>query len=902
VIRTLVLVPVLLHAFLTGTVAQTVDPSELRGTVTAQTNDVVVGAVVTIRDGAGQTSATRTDQAGNYVFTLLPPGTYTVTIAAEGFKEFSANIRLRPRQAASLNAELNVAFSTSMDVTEVTDRPGPSRRDPKHNVSSMTLTGREIATLPDDPTQFLERLIQLAGGARPGDVVLYVDGFREYKLFPPKDLIQMIRINSNPFSAEFSDRSLRRIEITTKPGSDTFHGELKFQGRSSALDARNPFADTKPTMRYLNYSGYLQGPVAKDHVAFLAYGGLWQQDENAVVHATVLDAARSLAQPFVTTVPTPLRERAVLLKTDFKASNQLVNATYARTTDTRGNQGLEGGFGLPENAFDSSSIDDVVRTWWTWLGRRWFNDMRVEINRHTDRSTARLIAPAVRVLDAFNAGGNQNTNTQRTTEGLQAIDSMTLQTGTHTWKAGAQFISARRESVDRSGFGGTFTFGAGVERDADGVPILDPSGQPISISPIENYRRTLLGLPGYHPSQFLIVTGDPQVELVQWNLAWFVLDDWVISKRLSLSYGIRQELQNNIEMEPRRTLAPRGYLSWLVDSEGKNAIKVGVGAFYTPVDPDITFETRRLDGTRQRQLVIDEPDFFSTVPTSLAGLSAIEPTVYTKSPDLAMPRAYRGRIAYERQLSATLWGVIQYDYSNGGNLLLSRNINAPIPWSNGPIKPPAFQYESIGRSSEHELLVGLRGSIGQNTVVANYTFGQRYGNTDGAATLPANSYDLSAEWGPLSNDRRHDFVAGANLALPHGVFLSPFITFTSGRPFNITTGRDDNTDSVFTDRPAFANPGDRNAIATPYGLFNPNPQPGDPIIPRNFGREPSQTTVNLAVSKTFQKAIAISLSVENLMNAARLYGTNGVITSPTFGLPNLALNGRRFELGVRYNF
>jgi outer membrane receptor protein involved in Fe transport len=85
-------------------------------------------------------------------------------------------------------------------------------------------------------------------------------------------------------------------------------------------------------------------------------------------------------------------------------------------------------------------------------------------------------------------------------------------------------------------------------------------------------------------------------------------------------------------------------------------------------------------------------------------------------------------------------------------------------------------------------------------------------------------------------------------------------------------------------------------------LFNPNPQPGDPIIPRNFGREPSQTTVNLAVSKTFQKAIAISLSVENLMNAARLYGTNGVITSPTFGLPNLALNGRRFELGVRYNF
>jgi len=105
-----------------------------------------------------------------------------------------------------------------------------------------------------------------------------------------------------------------------------------------------------------------------------------------------------------------------------------------------------------------------------------------------------------------------------------------------------------------------------------------------------------------------------------------------------------------------------------------------------------------------------------------------------------------------------LWGVVQYDYTRGLDLLRSRNINAPLPGSNAPIKPPAFQYESTGASAEHELLLAVRGSIGKSSVYANYTFGRRYGDTDGASTLPANSYDLPAEWGPLASNGRHDFV------------------------------------------------------------------------------------------------------------------------------------------------
>ena len=79
----------------------------------------------------------------------------------------------------------------------------------------------------------------------------------------------------------------------------------------------------------------------------------------------------------------------------------------------------------------------------------------------------------------------------------------------------------------------------------------------------------------------------------------------------------------------------------------------------------------------------------------------------------------------------------------------------------------------------------------------------------------------------------------------------PSVTVRSGAPFNITTGRDNNGDNQYTDRPSFAQPGDPGAIMTRFGVFNPDPQPGDQIIPRNFGDGPGAFTANLTLSKTF---------------------------------------------------
>jgi hypothetical protein len=94
-----------------------------------------------------------------------------------------------------------------------------------------------------------------------------------------------------------------------------------------------------------------------------------------------------------------------------------------------------------------------------------------------------------------------------------------------------------------------------------------------------------------------------------------------------------------------------------------------------------------------------------------------------------------------------------------------------------------------------------------------------------------------------------------NIRAPWGISLNPFVIVQSGRPFNITLGRDINGDTLNTERPAFAPAGancaDVDIRCTPFGNFKLAFAPGDVMIPRNFAEGPSSTTVNLRVSKTW---------------------------------------------------
>jgi hypothetical protein len=164
-----------------------------------------------------------------------------------------------------------------------------------------------------------------------------------------------------------------------------------------------------------------------------------------------------------------------------------------------------------------------------------------------------------------------------------------------------------------------------------------------------------------------------------------------------------------------------------------------------------------------------------------------------------------------------------------------------------------FEYESSGVFRQNQLIVTLDNRLNKKFFLhATYALASARGDADGAGSFPADTYDLSNEYGRASIDTRHRLTVEGTMSAPWGFRLTPFFIVSSGRPFNITIGRDVNGDTLFTERPAFATSQTAPAdlLITPWGRFDLNPSPGAIRIPRNYGTGPSFASANLRLSKT----------------------------------------------------
>lgn len=845
----------------------------LRGRIFDEKGGVIVGAQVKLVSSAGVEKATVTDGEGWYSFTGLAPDIYTLSAGAEGFAVHENLAQIPAGQPAPVMLDIKLAVAIAGQEVTITSEAAALSVDAANNAGAIILKGEDLEALPEDPEELADFLQALAGPtAGPSGGQFFIDGFSGGRL-PPRAAIREVRINQNPFSSEFERLGFGRIEIFTRPGTDKVRGQFFYNFNDESLNSRHPFAPHRAPFQLRQYGGHLSGPLAAKKASFFLNFDRREIDENAVINATILDRNLSPFR-FSQAVVTPQRRSGFSSRLDYQLHEMHTLVARYGTSGGRQEQEGIGEFSLLSRAYNASSREHEFRVTETAiLGSSLINETRFgyEFNRR-DRQGDNTI-PTIRVLDAFTGGGSQVGLSLNKSRQWELHNSTSWIRGSHSVKFGARLRGSSIEDATRSNFGGTFTFaGGGAPQLEENHQVVLVNGKPVlvPITSLERYRRTLLFQQlgktpteiralGGGATQFSIAGGDPFADVRQVDVAGFFQEDWRISQNMLLSLGLRYEGQTNIP--DKLDLAPRVGLAWSPGAKRgfrpKTILRAGFGLFYDRFNQSFTLEADRYNGVKQAQFIVSNPDFFPIVPSVEDLLAAARPqTTRRVSSDLQSPYSMQTALSVERQLPLNFTLSASYVKVRMLHTLRSVNVNAPLPDSG--VRPlgnigNVFEYRADGVFNQEQLIIGVNNRFSSKlTLFGHYMLGKANSDTDGAGTFPAHPHDFSGEYGRAAMDVRHRVTVGGSITVPGNIRLNPFVTASSGRPFNITTGRDTNGDALFTERPAVATDLNKpGVILTRFGAFDPSPEPGQPIIPRNAGQGPGFVLVRLRISKTF---------------------------------------------------
>src|SRR5271167_1421655 len=252
----------LVLSLMTSVAAAQTTTGTLRGRITDPSGAVIPQATVVANTSDGRSVTVVTNNQGIYEFKGLAPGSYTVTAVAKGFaSDQEDGVNVIAGKAQQLDIALQIAVEEQhVEVQEESPTVGVSA---ENSASTLIIKGKDLDALSDDPDELQSELQALAGpSAGPNGGQIYVDGFTAGQL-PPKSAIREIRINQNPFSAQYDQLGYGRIEIFTKPGTDQIHGQVFVIGNDSAFNSPNPFAGEEPGYYTTQYNGSIGGPLGK---------------------------------------------------------------------------------------------------------------------------------------------------------------------------------------------------------------------------------------------------------------------------------------------------------------------------------------------------------------------------------------------------------------------------------------------------------------------------------------------------------------------------------------------------------------------------------------------------------------------------------------------------------------
>lgn len=853
----------------------------LSGTIADPSGAVIPGATVSLTTPDGHTVATATSSSsGEYRVSNLAPGTYIVIATAKGFAPSTSKaVSLAAGQSRLFNISMQIAIEKQQ--VAVNDENPTVSVEPTDNANSLVLKGKDLDALSDDPDELSNELNALAGpSAGPNGGQIYIDGFTAGQL-PPKSAIREIRINRNPFSAEYDKLGYGRIEILTKPGTNQLHGQVFAQGNPSQFNTGNPFVKDIPDYYSTQFNGTVSGRISKNASYFISAERRNIQDD-AIVDAYRLqgevngnfangiytNAADYDTVPFTDALVAPRTRTNISPRLDLQlGAKNTLTVRYQYYDDGEQNQGV-GQFSLRDQAYKSDSSENTVQISDTQIiSDKIINETRFQFLRDFSSQTPSSITPQVQVsgLETFGGYTDQFLTDHTLHYELQNLTEIAAKN--HAINFGGRLRFARDANTSNASFNGTFTFGG--NRCPEGSVGCTPT------SAAENYGNTIYGqgtgqtwaqihAAGGGPSQLNLVYGSPDIRGSLTDVGLYYQDDWSARKNLTLSYGVRWESQTGIAN--KSDWAPRLSFAYGLGSSSKSpktVIRGGYGLFYDRFGLDQILQADRLNinaDSPQHEAVIQNPTCYDPNSISYTDLAACSQTgstssktaVYEIAPNLHAPIIQQAAASIERQVGKSATLSLTYLNSLGQHQLITRNANAPQVPDYDPAAPNIYQYYSESVFNQNQLIANFNARFGQKlSLFGFYTFGYANSDSNGVSSNPSNSADLKLDYGRAGFDVRNRLFLIGSWSAPWNLRFSPFVVLQSGKPFNITLGQDVNGDSFFNDRPSFAQPGDTDTINTEYGTFNLNPGTNYTPIPIYYGGGPNLFTFNLRASKSF---------------------------------------------------
>ncbi len=809
--------------------------------LTDPTGAAIANAPVRIFPAAGTTTdgqplrEVKTDSTGR-VAIALPAGDYLLQAEAPGFATLQHSLTLLDN-GPRVNIVLKLSVATNSQEVQVQSDDGESS---SANGEALVLKGNTLSNLSNDPNTLQQQLQALVGGSDDGQQAQFrIDGFSGGR-FPPKDSIREVRVNQNSYSAEFDQRGNSIIDIFTKPGTDKLHGFFFANGNADIFNARNPFIIAQPPYHTTYFDGNLNGPLGKK-TSFFVGGNRADMENNAAVNAVVLDSAFN-STPFSQAIPNPSVTNSFNLRFDRQLST---NNTFTGRFEFADNQQTNSGVGQLVLSSQGLNTDNKTSTFQlgntTIFGPRTVAETRFQYLRTRTRQTPVSTAPTLVVQGSFNGGGSPAQASEDKQDNYEFQEYLSFDRGKHFIRAGARYRLTRNSNVSTGNYNGQYIFPTLLAYQ------ITLRGQAAGLTPAQ------IRAAGGGASQFNLTAGTPSAAILTGDLGLYIEDEWKLRPHFSLTPGLRFETQSAIpdHVDP----APRLGFTWEVFTGKRKSpwvtLRGGAGIFYDRFAAGNILNSVRQNGVTQRSYFIENPDFYPSIPAP-ASLTSIQPTVYRLAPNLRSEYYITEGITASRSILGQGNLSVTFNHIQGVHLNLSRNVNAPLDG----VRPlggtqNVYQYSSDGNSTINSLRTNYYFPLGKHAGLwGTYVLRYQQSDSSGASSFVSNSYNVRADYGRPTQVARQRVYTGGWWEIGRGFNGSLFLATHTNTRFNITTGSDNNGDSIYNDRPTFATDLTRaSVVRTAFGIFDTQPTAGQQIIPINYGRAPGLFTLQTQFGK-----------------------------------------------------